>query len=269
MSIYNDNIARPYVYLITYNDTGEYYFGYREANKKPATMDIGIKYFTSSDKIRERGLENTTIEIINEFEGPTAGDDAFDSEQGLIWHYFGNPLCLNGRVKAPGKGMRWKSKKGGTSRSKGKTLEEIYGIEKATKMKRHMHDIMKDKPFSEEHKNHMKKPKSEQGRKNMSDAALLRNMGGENNPFFGCHHTDEIKKFLRDIHTGLNNSMSDRNIYNWWHPIYGNEICNKYDLVQKYPKDNLILDGLSKLIKGRQITHRDWILKKIETEILI
>ena len=43
--IFNDNIARPYIYSIIYNDTKEYYIGFHESNVKkgiPASKDIGL-----------------------------------------------------------------------------------------------------------------------------------------------------------------------------------------------------------------------------------
>ena len=137
--IFNDNIARPYVYLITFNETKEYYFGYREANTKPAHLDIGLVYFTSSKKIHTKlyftGLENITIDILNEFEGPNAGNDAFDSEQALIWQNWDDGLLLNGNIRLPNGEKRFKAKKGEESYRYGKTYEEIYGFEKAIKLK--------------------------------------------------------------------------------------------------------------------------------------
>ena len=107
MTIYNDNIARPYTYKVTFL-SGEYYFGYREKNANPkyklipAFQDIGSKYFTSSDIIKERGLEGATIEILFEFTiddvvnvGDNPGDAAYDHEQELIGLHIDDPLCLN------------------------------------------------------------------------------------------------------------------------------------------------------------------------------
>jgi hypothetical protein len=179
--IFNDNIARPYIYLITYNDTGEYYFGYREANKVPARLDIGTKYFTSSDKIKTRGLENTTIEIINEFEGSNAGNDAFDSEQWLIWMFIEDHLCLNACVRPPNGEVRWKDD---GSLKKGKTWDEIYGKDKANEIRK-------------------KWKKSRIGITNSDESNEKRRLAlvgipkpdnskpGKLNPFFGHHHSDE------------------------------------------------------------------------------
>jgi len=52
-----DNVPRPYVYKVIFSNN-EYYYGYHETNATcfniPAHLDIGIKYFTSSDIIKER-----------------------------------------------------------------------------------------------------------------------------------------------------------------------------------------------------------------------
>ena len=39
--------ALPYVYKLVHKETGEFYIGFRCANKVPANEDLGIKYFTS------------------------------------------------------------------------------------------------------------------------------------------------------------------------------------------------------------------------------
>jgi hypothetical protein len=49
MSIYSSEKSTPYVYICTHNVTGEFYIGYREANKKPSHIDL-LEYKTSSKK---------------------------------------------------------------------------------------------------------------------------------------------------------------------------------------------------------------------------
>lgn len=44
---------KSYVYKATDTRTGEFYFGYRKANKVSANEDIGILYFSSSKYINE------------------------------------------------------------------------------------------------------------------------------------------------------------------------------------------------------------------------
>lgn len=84
--------ARPYVYKLTHKSTGQYYFGFRCANKLPALQDIGVRYFTSSRTIKEMGFENFIIEILAEFDNKQA---AFDHETSLIAEHIGDPSNLN------------------------------------------------------------------------------------------------------------------------------------------------------------------------------
>lgn len=81
----------PYVYKLTYRKTGEFYIGYRAANKVPSHLDIGIKYFSSSKKVKEIGFENFDISIVAEF---FDAQDAFEFEQGLIKENFKDPFCV-------------------------------------------------------------------------------------------------------------------------------------------------------------------------------
>lgn len=82
----------PYVYRLDHNTTGQYYFGFRCANKVPALEDIGIRYFTSSKTIKELGFENFTITVLAEFFDK---DGAFNFESHLIEKHIQDFLCLN------------------------------------------------------------------------------------------------------------------------------------------------------------------------------
>lgn len=92
--IYKSKKVLPYVYLATHNITGEFYIGYREANIVPSTEDIGIKYFSSSKKVKPFH-EQFSFQVIAEF---FIGEDAFDFEQEYIQEHIKHPLCLNGYV---------------------------------------------------------------------------------------------------------------------------------------------------------------------------
>lgn len=71
--------------------TGEFYFGFRCANKVRSEYDLGIKYFTSSKHIKNNFLEYDAI-IVAEF---FTKDDAYVFEQQLIKEHFNHPLILN------------------------------------------------------------------------------------------------------------------------------------------------------------------------------
>jgi len=103
-TIYASEKALPYVYRLDNPITGEFYIGYREANKTPSHIDLP-KYRTSS-KIIEPKFEEFNTTIIAEF---FLGDDAYDHEQLSIFEEWNNPLLLNencrygsiGRFKTP------------------------------------------------------------------------------------------------------------------------------------------------------------------------
>jgi hypothetical protein len=85
-------MSQPYVYTLTHKVTGEFYIGYRCANKVPALEDLGIKYFSSSESVKLLGFENFNCTIIAELESK---NDAIDLESKLISESWGNPLLLN------------------------------------------------------------------------------------------------------------------------------------------------------------------------------
>src|ERR1035441_5606494 len=125
------NIIKAYVYKLTHKITGQFYFGYREENirfNRPAILDLGIKYKTSSKIIAEIGFDNFNYEILYEYED---GNDAFDHEQRLIFEHWGNPLLLNENVRLANGEKRFKAKKGEDAFNFGKTWEEMFGEERA------------------------------------------------------------------------------------------------------------------------------------------
>lgn len=87
-TIYVNN--HPYVYRLDHPVTGEFYIGYRSANKKPAHLDLPV-YRTSSDEVKER-FDEFNWTIIAEF---FDADSAYDFEQLLIFEEWKDPLQLN------------------------------------------------------------------------------------------------------------------------------------------------------------------------------
>lgn len=91
-----DNL--PYVYKLTHKGTGQFYIGYREANKLPSNEDLGIEYFTSSKDVKLLGFHNFSFEIIKEFhdvDREMAAVAAYDLEQSYIFNNRLNDLCIN------------------------------------------------------------------------------------------------------------------------------------------------------------------------------
>lgn len=89
-SIYQD-LPLSYVYRLDNLTTGEFYIGFRSANKVPAGKDLGIEYFTSSKYVNPR-FQEFDYTIIQEFVNPL---EAYDLEQFLIYQELKNPLILN------------------------------------------------------------------------------------------------------------------------------------------------------------------------------
>lgn len=103
MTIYST--ALPYVYICTHKQTGQFYIGYREANKLPAGQDLP-KYKTSSKVVRQN-FDDYSWSIVAEF---VNGDDAYDNEQRLIFEAWNDTLLINGNCRY-GSEKRFKTNK--------------------------------------------------------------------------------------------------------------------------------------------------------------
>lgn len=127
-----------YVYKCTNKINGIFYIGSRWKNELTPSEDLGYKYFTSSKVINKTNISEYAIEILKEFESAA---EAWDYEQILIRDNFADPLIINQFFLIGGK----------------KQFRNIGGYN-----------------LSEETKAKQRKPKSEQGRKNIGDANRLR-----------------------------------------------------------------------------------------------
>lgn len=90
------NIYPAYTYKHTNKETGEFYIGYRRANKTTPEEDFPI--YITSGKIKQHIKENPDkwiSEIIQLFYEENKGEDAFWAEQNLIKENWGNPLLIN------------------------------------------------------------------------------------------------------------------------------------------------------------------------------
>ena len=84
----------PYVYRLDHPITGEFYIGYRSANKVPAEQDLGHKYFTSSKIVKPR-FHEFEYQITAEFFDKSS---AYEFEQILLRENWGNGLLLNRNI---------------------------------------------------------------------------------------------------------------------------------------------------------------------------
>lgn len=154
----------PYTYLIKWSETGVWYYGVRFA-KKCHPRDLWITYFTSSkhvdDYVRLHG-DPDIIKIRRTFK---------DAKSARNWEHrvlkkmavLTRPNCLN---KTDNKSI---DSVLCSLHSKGKTYDEIYGVNKASMLR---------KMRSESNKNRIQVPRSTEFKKHMS--AIMRG-GGNNN----------------------------------------------------------------------------------------
>lgn len=154
-------MIKPYVYRLDNPITGEFYIGYREANKCVAVNDLGHHYFTSSTIVKKRFSE-FVITSIEEFDTP---EEAYNKENKLIESFINDEKCLNQHFNV------------GNFRRVGNLSEE-------TKQKMR-------KPKSEEHKRKISEARkgmkfSPEHIENMSKCKL------------GFTHTDEAKQKIRE-----------------------------------------------------------------------
>lgn len=61
-----------------------------------------------------------------------------------------------------------------------------------------------------------------------------------------------------DTRRKMSMAQKDKRIITWFHPIIGQVICCRQDLMQKYPDLNLTSSELGKLIKGKYPTCKGW-----------
>jgi hypothetical protein len=97
MSIYQPVHHYPYVYKLTHKETGQFYFGYRSANKVPSSEDLGKCY--TSGKTTQKNFQDFNLEIIAEVFTHTSKHDAYWVEQELIRENVKNKLILNKRYQ--------------------------------------------------------------------------------------------------------------------------------------------------------------------------
>lgn len=154
----------PYVYKLTHRETGEFYIGYRSANKIPSDQDLPI-YQSSSKTVAEIGFDNFNWEIIAEF---FHGDYAYDFEQELISEHIDDPLCINKHCVIGGRN-RFKVQFGHSvsEETRQKLREANLGRVTSEDTRKKQSDALKGRALSEDHIKAIRKPKSEETRQRM------------------------------------------------------------------------------------------------------
>lgn len=208
---------KPYVYKLTNPTSGEFYIGYRSANKVPATDDLGKEYFTSSKTVRPRFNEFTPT-ILKEF---TCKEDAIDYEQSIIHDNWGNPLLLN-RVCHYGK-ARFINTQPLTEEVRRKMSNKRRGVPRSEETKKKIGAGHRGKVVSEETKDKLRQIAigrviDESTRKKMSNS-----LKGRKKPEgFGKKVADSNRKRVLSAETKLKMSLAKKN----GHTIM---VCRIYD----------------------------------------
>jgi hypothetical protein len=148
----------PYVYKLTNEDTGEFYFGFRMGNKVSSVNDLGIKYFTSSKYVKPRFAEFKT-EIVAEF---FDADSAYWFEQSLIEENWKIPGILNKKYqkKRDGSFRFCYSEKSNSPEARAKIGAFFKGKPKSAEHNKKVGDAQRGKTLSEEHRLALCKPKT-------------------------------------------------------------------------------------------------------------
>lgn len=151
----------PYVYMCIHKETGEIYIGYRCKNvklNKPSHIDL--PEYKSSSKIVNPNFNDYDWFIIAEFFNAT---DAYDFEQSLIYERWGDPLLLNDTCHF--NKSRFRKPLITTTETRQKISIAMTGKKKPKRTPEHQFKLNQSRlgkgtgPFSESHKNNMKKPK--------------------------------------------------------------------------------------------------------------
>lgn len=198
MNIYSSDKILPYVYVCTHKVTGEFYIGYREANKTPSYIDLP-SYKTSSKKVHT-DFENYNWVIVAEF---FDGESAYDFEQMLIHENWEDPNLINENCHY-GK-SRFKTNLKGVSKS------DLH-IEKLKMSRR-----ARAKPTEETKRKislgNTGKVVPVESRQRISKAKV-----GEKNPMFGKPVSDATKEKKRQSNLKYLQRLTDQNIQ---HPSVG------------------------------------------------
>lgn len=211
-----------YTYLITQQNTGEFYIGVRSCKIEPdKDKYMGTPITWKRMPTYDRSKQTKIVLSIYD-----SREEASKNEIILIDKFKNDPLNRN-----------YHNTKNFCSYGKTHTEETKQKMSEASKGEK---NNMYGKPLSDEHKQKISqslkgKPTSEQSKKKMSEAKK------------GKTFSEEHKQKLRD-----------KTIYNWIH-VDGTEIsCTKWELKTKY---NLRHQRISCLINGTRNHHKGWKLK--------
>lgn len=157
----------PYVYKLENTKSGEFYYGFRKANKVSSSDDLGIVYKTSSKYVKPRFNEFKAIVIAEFFDEK----DAFWFEQELIKENWRDPKSLNKKyINNNGQAIFCGQKN--TIEQRAKISAKLKGIPKSLDHRKNSSDAQKGKKLSEEHKAKLRKPKTVTSKRLEADSKI-------------------------------------------------------------------------------------------------
>ncbi len=180
--------ARPYVYRCVHKETGEYYYGYRCANKVKAEDDFGIKYKTSSRKVRQH-FDEYDWEINSEFFDAIS---AYDHEQLKIYESWGDPLLINQHHNYGTRAFRTSGPKPHSQ----KTIDNMIKANATPEVKARRSAGLKGRKFSKAHLANLKVARNKRGPYSVETRQKI----SKSNK--GRVHSQETKDKMSKAHTG-------------------------------------------------------------------
>lgn len=176
-----------YVYKTTNKLNGRYYIGVHKSENIENDSYLGSGYILAK-ALDKYGKANFEREILFEFDTP---EEAFQKEREIVNEEFVND-DITYNVALGGHG--------------GKLTEvnPFFGRKHTEETKEILRRKSSEKRHTEESKQKISKSLNEHYA-SLTDEQweeLSKKFRGENGPFFGRHHTEEVKRFLSEINTG-------------------------------------------------------------------
>lgn len=158
----------PYVYKLEHTKTGEFYYGFRKANKVSSIDDLGPVYKTSSKFVKPR-FDEFVPTVIAEFFNEK---DAFWFEQELIKENWKDPKSLNKKYINNNGQAIFCGTKFNTPEQKAKISAKLKGVPKSEAHRIASGDAQRGKQLSEEHKAKLRKPKTVTSKRLEADSKI-------------------------------------------------------------------------------------------------
>lgn len=223
---------QPYTYYLIWTSTDMRYYGV-EYGKNANPSNLWKTYFTSSIYVDKHVSDYGPPDIIGVHCIFDNAQDAVSFETRILrWINAANSSKFLNRSNG-GKHFTGCA-------TKGKTYDEIYGHETATKLKLVRSISMQGNTHS----------------KGKKCPAKARNK--EQHGLWNIGHTSESKTKMSIAKQGLNNPCYDSTSHQFYHNDYGVFVGTRYELRTLFPDQNINSQCLLKVIQGKTLCHKGW-----------